>query len=63
MHVPAVRRAEVIEQPVQRGHMPHVEQLELGYHPESLRPGIELADERPGVGEYLIAEVHRAAGE
>jgi len=57
-----MRRAQIVEQPVQRGCMTHVEQLELWHHPELFGPGIELADERPRVGEHLRAEVHRPAG-
>ena len=51
------------EQPVQRCHVPQVEQLELGHHAELLRPDVELAHERPRVHEHLVAEVHGPAGQ
>ncbi len=38
-------------------------ELELGHHAELLGPLVEVAHERPRVGEDLVAEIDRAAGQ
>ena len=44
-------------------HLPEVEQLELGCHSALLNQLVELADERPRVGEHVVAEVGRPHGQ
>jgi hypothetical protein len=60
---PPYGRAQLGQQPVQRGDLTQVEQLEFRDHAGRLGPGVELADEWPRVQEHLVAEVHRAAGQ
>ena len=50
-------------QPAQRGHVPEVEQLELGDDLALLGLAVELDHERPRVEEDVVAEVRRAAGQ
>ena len=57
MHVTAVRRAQVIEQPVQRGYLAQVEQLELRHDPSGLGARVQLTHERPRVGEHLVPKL------
>ena len=60
VHLAAVREPETIKQSVQRGNVTEVEQLELGDDLSLLGERVELLDERPGVHEHPVAEVHRA---
>ena len=59
----AGRETVLVEQPAHRVHLPEVEQLELRDHAALLRELVELADERPGVGEDVVAEVRRPHGQ
>ena len=59
----AVGRAVGVQQPVQRGHVAEVEQLELRDDLGGLGALVELDHERPRVLEDVVAEVDRAAGQ
>ena len=63
MHLAAVRRAVLVQEPLQRVHLTEVEQLELRHHLPLLAELVELAHERPRVGEDVVAEVRRAHGQ
>jgi hypothetical protein len=52
-----------LQQPVQRGDVAEVEQLELRHHLQLLAELVQLGDERPGVEEDVVAEVDRAHGQ
>ena len=64
VHLAAVRQPVAVQQPAQRSHVAEVEQLELRDHLALLAELVELGDERPRVGEHVVAEVggaHRQA--